>query len=125
MTLPPDALSAGVINMPDLLARVDDDAELLGELFEIFAEEFPRLSSLLTEAVEAQDMAAAEKAAHTLKGMLANLSAESAAEALGAVEAAARARNQPDLATTFAAIDTPLARLNTVIDACLAGEAIP
>ncbi len=62
------------VNIPELLARVEHDRELLGELLEIFQEEFPVLRGQLSSAIDRSDMPEIKVAAHTLKGMLASLS---------------------------------------------------
>src|SRR5258708_24446880 len=66
----------------ELLARVDNDRELLHDLLTIFKEEFPRHLKALREAVESGDGKLVTVAAHTLKGMLLNLAADRAAPAV-------------------------------------------
>src|SRR5258708_39180200 len=70
----------------ELLARVDNDRELLHDLLTIFKEEFPRHLKALREAVESGDGKLVTVAAHTLKGMLLNLAAGRAAAAVGRLE---------------------------------------
>ena len=79
------------VNMPELLARVENDRELLAELFALFLKDYPRLRDALHDAVHAGDPRQVERAAHALKGMLANLSIKHGAELAAEVEAAARA----------------------------------
>ena len=64
-----------VFDYADFLARIDGDVELLKEVIEIFLEDTPRLLSDLYTAIERNDLVAAERAAHTLKGAAANISA--------------------------------------------------
>jgi len=64
-----------VFSYADFLARIDGDVELLKEVIEIFLEDTPRLLSDLYTAIERNDLVAAERAAHTLKGAAANISA--------------------------------------------------
>jgi HPt (histidine-containing phosphotransfer) domain-containing protein len=52
----------------ELLARVDNDRELLYELLTIFKEEFPRRLQALREAVDSGDGKLVAVAAHGLKG---------------------------------------------------------
>src|SRR5258708_26959499 len=70
----------------ELLARVDNDRELLHDLLTIFKEEFPRHLKALREAVESGDGKLVTVAAHTLKGMLLNLAAGQAAAPAGRLE---------------------------------------
>lgn len=62
------------VDFPDLLIRVDTDRKLLCELLRLFKEEFPCLLQALQEAVVRGDMKGVEVTAHTIKGMLANVS---------------------------------------------------
>jgi len=63
-----------VLNIPELLAQLEDDRALLGELLEIFKEECPPLLRSLAEAVSGKDARVVERTSHNLKGMLSTLS---------------------------------------------------
>jgi HPt (histidine-containing phosphotransfer) domain-containing protein len=83
----PDDLSPDLsVNLPDLLTRVDNDHELLRELLRIFKEEFPCLLQSLQEAVVRGDMKKVEVKAHTIRGMLANVSFARAAASAACLE---------------------------------------
>ncbi|GAA3751006.1 hybrid sensor histidine kinase/response regulator [Terriglobus aquaticus] len=69
-----------VVNLEELLVRVQDDRELLQELVDIFNEEYPPLLERLQAAVGVQDRAVIRKETHTLKGMLGNLACFRAAD---------------------------------------------
>jgi HPt (histidine-containing phosphotransfer) domain-containing protein len=62
------------VNLPELLARMAYDGELLQEILELFKEEFPKSGLLLRQALERGDLQAVQNEAHNLKGMLAGLS---------------------------------------------------
>ena len=62
------------LDLPDLRTRVDNDREPLRELLRIFKTEFPFLLKSLQEAVVRGDMKGVKVKAHTIKGMLANVS---------------------------------------------------
>ena len=64
-----------VFDYADFLARIDGDHDLLREVVEIFLEDTPRLLSGFYTAIAQDDLVAAERAAHTLKGAAANISA--------------------------------------------------
>jgi HPt (histidine-containing phosphotransfer) domain-containing protein len=64
-----------VFDYADFLARIDGDVDLLKEVIAIFLEDTPRLLSDLYTAIERDDLVAVERAAHTLKGAAANISA--------------------------------------------------
>jgi two-component system sensor histidine kinase/response regulator len=86
-TQPPNEPS---IDFPELLARVDNDRELLLDLMSIFKEEFPRHVRELTDVIAVRDLKKMSVVSHTLKGMLANLAVTRAASAAGKLEQLAR-----------------------------------
>ena len=58
------------------LAQVGDDAELLGEIAELFFEDSPRMLADIEAAIELGDAKALRYAAHALKGSVANFAAD-------------------------------------------------
>jgi two-component system, sensor histidine kinase and response regulator len=84
------------VDMTELLARVDNDRELLHELLVIFKEDFPRHADALQRAVAREDTQQVMTVSHALKGMLANLAIHGAAGSAGQLEHAAR-NGQPSL----------------------------
>lgn len=109
------------VNMAELLARVESDRELVAELFTLFQEDFPRLQDALDSAVDSGDPLEVEKAAHTLKGTLANLSIKQGAELAAGVEAAARAGDALQIRQTLAAFDREAAGFSAALDVFTAG----
>lgn len=65
-----------VFDYADFLERIDGDVDLLKEVIEIFIEDTPRLLADLFAAIRRGDADAVERAAHTLKGATANISAK-------------------------------------------------
>ena len=90
-------ISDSAWNLPELLAMVDHDRELLRDLLAIFYEEFPRHIGSLQRAVAAGDLKNVTAIGHTLKGMLANLAATRAAAAASRLELMARAGEKGSL----------------------------
>jgi HPt (histidine-containing phosphotransfer) domain-containing protein len=68
-----------VLNITELLNRVDNDRELVSELFFIFKSVFPSHLQRLSDAVANELPKQVEAESHILKGMLLNLSAARAA----------------------------------------------
>ena len=62
------------------LERVGGDEELLKEIADLFVEDAPQLLEAIRVAIEAKDGAALHRAAHSLKGSVANFGAEKAVE---------------------------------------------
>ena len=107
------------LNIVDLLLRVDNDQELLRELLQLFKEECPRLMQVLEVAVSKQEMKAVETTSHSLKGMLANLSATRAASAASRLEELGRADEPSQLKGELAVLESELAVLLLELDTWL------
>ena len=65
-----------VFDYEDFLERIDGDKVLLKEVLEIFLEDTPGLLVYLDTGIKNKDVEAVERAAHTLKGAAANISAK-------------------------------------------------
>ncbi len=74
----------------ELESRVDGDCELIHELFELFQETFPQVLVDLKSATAHGEVAGIQLAAHTIKGMLANLSFNKVVLLAASIEDAAR-----------------------------------
>lgn len=68
----------GPIDVNQLLEVLDDDRALLGELLEIFRADYPNHLGIARRAIESGNLLELERAGHTLKGALGNLSAKNA-----------------------------------------------
>lgn len=86
-----------VLNITDLLNRVDNDRELVSELFLIFKSVFPSHLQRLSDAVAKKLPKQVEAESHTLKGMLLNLSAVRAAAIAAELENLGREKKIADM----------------------------
>jgi HPt (histidine-containing phosphotransfer) domain-containing protein len=120
--IPNDALLEKFVDLPDLLARVEDDRELLTELFVLFEEELPGLQDALHHAVDVGNLPEGAKAAHALKGMLANMSMKHGASLAAGFEAAIRAGDIRAIKDRLAAFDSEIAALSAAVGAFVAGK---
>jgi len=93
------------VNLGELLARVDNDRELLCDLLSIFKREFPDQLTSLQTAVAGNDAVQAARVSHTLKGMLANLAVTKAAASASRLEGLARAGENSSLGDALAAFE--------------------
>lgn len=105
MMTDPNSSGASRVNLPELLARVDNDRELLWDLLSIFKEEFPRYVKSLEKAVAGMDTAEVASVSHTLKGMLLNLAVANASASAARLEELARAGETASLRDAFAAFE--------------------
>jgi HPt (histidine-containing phosphotransfer) domain-containing protein len=112
----PATMSSSILNLTDLLQRVDDDRELLAELFFIFKTVFPAHIERLSGAIDRNEAGEVESESHALKGMLLNLSAPRAAAAASALEQMGRGRESDGMNHGFAElqaeVDALLAEIN-------------
>jgi HPt (histidine-containing phosphotransfer) domain-containing protein len=69
-------MSEEIIDLKDVLERVQDDKELLAELFDIYQEDFVIKRKSLGEAITAKDIGRIKEIAHSLKGASGNISAK-------------------------------------------------
>lgn len=88
---PSNPSAAASVNLAELLARVENDRELLRDLLSIFKDEFPGHIKSLEDAVDRQDAAKVASVSHTLKGMLSNLAVPKATASAACLEHLARA----------------------------------
>jgi HPt (histidine-containing phosphotransfer) domain-containing protein len=78
--------AANVINIPELIDRLDNDFELFVELVELFEDDSSALLDKIEAAINSREHEILRKAAHTLKGAVANFSAPAAFEAASTLE---------------------------------------
>ncbi len=112
--------SEAAVNLDELLARLDNDRELLRDLVVIFKDDFPRQMSLLHRAIAESDLKTTERASHTLKGMFLSLSAARAAAAATRLEQFARAQDTRALAIALKLVENEGALVLPELEAHLA-----
>lgn len=91
------------------LARVGGDLELLKEIAALFLDEYPRALDDMRQALSAGDARMLERAAHGLKGSVANFCARSAEDAAFQLEQMGRAQKLEQAPQTLAALEQSLA----------------
>ena len=110
-----------MVNLQELMERIDHDSELLREVFDLFCDEFPVLHSDLREAVQSGNLQCIQSKAHTLKGMFANLAITRAAAVAAEIEQMARIGDQGGLTAAFARLDDEVLSLLPCVKRFLAG----
>jgi two-component system sensor histidine kinase/response regulator len=109
-----------IIDLAELLARVENDRELMRDLLLIFKEEFPRHLQALRDAVDSGDGEKVAAEAHALKGMLSNLAAGPAAGAAGRLEQLGKNREVSGFQQAFAAFENRSKELLLQLDNSMA-----
>lgn len=110
-----------LLNLDELMERIDNDQELLAEILGLLQTEFPILHNALRSAVDGCDLQRVQIAAHGLKGMLANLAITRGAAAAAQIEETARSGNRNDLLAEMSVLDQETESLLPSVEAYLAG----
>ena len=109
-----------IIDLAELLARVENDRGLMRELLLIFKDEFPGHLQALRDAVDSMDGDRVTAEAHTLKGMLSNLAATSAADAAARLEQLGQNREISKFQEACSTFESVSKDLLLQLDACMA-----
>ena len=107
-------------NIKELLQRLDEDEEFLCELLRIFREDSQANLQKARLAMAAGDLPGLMRIAHTLKGMLKNLSMNRAAERAFALETASRQGKGKEVEEFLRQLEQAVAELLPEVDAQLA-----
>lgn len=99
------------IDSKELLERVDGDYELLSELLDSFRQDYPGQIQLVRQALTRSDLRGIEHGAHSLKGTLANLSANAASRLAGKLEEMGRSGHLAQANSTLAELEQELSRV--------------
>jgi HPt (histidine-containing phosphotransfer) domain-containing protein len=116
MTNQHDRSRQAAVDLPELLARVDNDRDLLYELIGIFKEEIPGLLQELQQSVAGEDVKKVEATSHALKGMLSGLSATKAATIASRLEQMGREGKTPEMNGVLALLEREVADLLPELD---------
>ena len=94
-----------IIDLPEVLERVQNDKGLLLELFDIFEDDFNKKRQTLGAAIAAGDFDKIKEAAHSIKGASGNLSAKSMHAACVQFEQLAKSNSTAGMADLVKTID--------------------
>ena len=107
-----EQLQDQVLDRATALARVGGDLELLKEIAALFLDEYPRALDDMHKALAAGDAHTLERAAHGLKGSVANFGAPAAVDAAFQLEQAGKAGKLDQVPAALAALERTLACLH-------------
>jgi len=106
---------AEVFDRDDLLSRVEGDRDQMREIIDLFLRSCPGSMRDIRRAVAKRDGEALERAAHSLKGALANLGAPAAAGAAQALEEIGQKRTRTRAAGLLADLETEIRHLKRAL----------
>lgn len=109
------------IDSGELLERVGDDRDLLCEIADTFRTDWPVQMEAARVALASADAEGVERAAHCLKGALANLAANSARELAARIEDQGRSCQLEHLDSSLVELEQELNRVTAALDALCRG----
>jgi two-component system, sensor histidine kinase and response regulator len=112
-------VSKDVMNVDDALRRLGDDKELLRDIVQIYLEDAPGIVEKIHNALDQADSNALQRAAHSLKGLAATLSASEVVGAAARVEYLAATRNLSEAPKAVAEVDQHVSDLNAAVQQLL------
>jgi HPt (histidine-containing phosphotransfer) domain-containing protein len=107
------------MDVEDALHRLDHDQDLLREIVLIYVEDSPGMLTTIQRAVEQGDASSLQRAAHSLKGLAATLSARDTANAAYRLEQLGASGNLTEAKPALTALEQRLTELNESVDAFL------
>lgn len=99
-------MAEDIIDLKDVLDRVQDDKELLLELLDIYIEDFVSKRTALGEAITSKDLTKIKEVAHSMKGASGNISAKRMYESCLKLEQLARANDTNGLEDLAKTVDS-------------------
>ena len=111
------------LNRALALERVGGDEELLREIAVLFLEDYPSLMSKIQKAIVVNDACGLERAAHSLKGSVANFGSDAAYQAALDLEQIGRSRNLEGVADALAHLIAVMSYVCPELEALSAGAA--
>ncbi len=109
--------SEAIWNLTELLERLDNDKQFLGELLIVFRQDSEAGLRDAKSALARNDLLALERKAHTLKGMLRNLLMNRAAQLASDLEIAARQQQPEQSSVLLAQLEHAMEELLAEVDA--------
>ncbi|MHB8410756.1 MAG: response regulator [Candidatus Acidiferrales bacterium] len=104
------------LNTVELIEHVEDDRELLAEIVQLFESALPTILQELRESIAKGDATEVARAAHTLKGSVANFGRQAAYRAVEQMEAFAKQDDMPGTKAALHVVESELERLQTALE---------
>jgi HPt (histidine-containing phosphotransfer) domain-containing protein len=104
-----------LFDLDGALERVEGDRSLLRELAGIYLDEVGRLKQTISQAMKSDDIVAATRAAHTLKGACANFCCSAVYDAAWAFEQMRSSNSREEIAEAYEKLLQESERLNQAL----------
>ncbi len=112
---PPPEPDPTILDLPDLMDRIEGDHEFLKILVDMFFDSYGQRLDAIRQALEQADPQAVQDTAHHFKGALGNLSAMAAYQAAQKVETAGRNQDLQEAKHQFQQLEKDVERLLPVL----------
>lgn len=109
-------MAEDIIDLPDVLNRVQDDKELLLELFDIYTEDFVIKRQALGEAIAAKDLTKIKEVAHSMKGASGNISAKRMYQSCLSLEQLAKNQDVNGMEDLLKAVDSQFEEIKVNVE---------
>ncbi len=109
-------INSEILDLDSLMLRLDDDHELLNEISGLFQSDYKRIFHEMENALAEANYESISRAAHTLKGMAGNLSAQRAMETAKKLESVALKQNKEETRECLDKIKEVFAQLSKALD---------
>ena len=104
------------VDRDELMARLEGDAELLGELVQLFLDDLDERMQAIAAAVRSSELELLHRESHTLKGSVGNFAATRAFEAAQRLDDLARAGSLEGLAEAHAELVDAMAQTRVELE---------
>jgi HPt (histidine-containing phosphotransfer) domain-containing protein len=104
-----------VMDVRDALQRLGDDVELFRDIVQIYLEDSPEIVAKIHRAADQSDFNSLQRAAHSLKGLAATLSAADVVGAAARLEHSGAVHDLTDAARMVAEVDERVQELNMAV----------
>lgn len=118
-----DSNQLSVIDINEVLSRVDGDKELLKDMIDLFIEGCPEMLNSIREAIANGNALELERSAHKLKGSVGNFAAKAAFEAALKLEQIGRSGDISNVNEVYASLMKQMENLMPVLVALCAEKA--
>ena len=114
--------SAAVLELAEALDHVEGDEQLLADLAGVFLKDYPAQMKEIRRAIDQQDLAGIERAAHSLKGAVANFGARRTFNVAFELEKASRGGDLAECRRLSTTLEAEMGRLKQELE-CLKNAA--
>ena len=111
----PNSATDGVVDVADALARLEGNQELLGEIVQIFLQQYPRLLAEIHQSLSSADCHALTSAVHTLGSSAGQVGATKALEIARRIEGMGDQKDLASVPETLAQLGAELALVESVL----------